>query len=293
LISLFGEDPVIMAASGVLLSHVALLVALYLVFKLTELEWGNEYAQTAVWLLAFSPAAPYFGAVYTESLFMALLAATFLAARKQLWLLGGLWGAVAALLRNSGFLIAGALLFEAWGHRKDDKTTSKWLCWSLPLVIFIAVQASFWLKFGDPLAGVTSQEYFHRQPAWPWKPLFGDLYTLIAGDYGLGFFLVAAVGLFFTLAGLLSPLLLRVKIRPGYILLIFAITLMNLVYARQLAPHTITATRYLGSLFPVAQIAALFYIKTNSPRLRMLMVAVLVFHFIIFSYMFGLKSFLG
>lgn len=294
LISLAGTNPVHMATLGVLISHLALLVALWLLFQLTKHEWGEGHAHTTVWLLAFSPAAPFFGAAYTESLFLALTAGTFLSVRQQRWWLAGGLGMLAALLRNPGFLIAAALAWEAWDQHRQYHS-GQWAAWMLPLGGFLAVQAWFWLNFGGPLAGISSQEFYHRHLAWPWQPLIGDLSALLSGRRSLIFNLTAGAGLIASAAGLYLATTGWRNFKISYLLLIGGITLMNLCMMRQLPPHTISAVRYMGGLFPVAQICAWYLIEKLAgwPKTRMLLVGLQLYLFIVFSYLFGLKQFLG
>ncbi len=91
--------------AGLLVSLVSLLAALEIVRRLTELELGSEAAGATVLLIAFSPMAVFFSAVYTESLFLALSAGMFLAARRERWLLAGVLGALAAATRVTGVLL--------------------------------------------------------------------------------------------------------------------------------------------------------------------------------------------
>lgn len=294
LLGLAGDDPVRMALFGVGLSHGALLGALWLVFHLTELEWGEKHAHLTVWLLAFTPAAAFFGAVYTESLFLALLAATFLAVRQQRWWWAGLFGMLAALLRNPGVLIACALLLEAWEQRAESRS-GQWVAWFFPLGAFLVVQTWFWRTFDGPMAGIASQAYFHRQPAWPWSPLIGDIQALLTPGHGLAFSLLAATALTASIAGLVLPVCGRRRFRCSYLLLIGGITLMNLGLMRQIPPHTAAAVRYMGGLFPVSQILAWYLLERLGrwPRARMLVVGGQLYLFAVFSYLFGLKQFLG
>ncbi len=91
--------------AGVLVSLASLLAGLEIVRRLTELELGREAAGATVVLLAFTPMAVFFSAVYTESLFLALSAGMFLAARRERWLLAGILGGLAALTRVTGVLL--------------------------------------------------------------------------------------------------------------------------------------------------------------------------------------------
>ncbi|MGP0051206.1 MAG: hypothetical protein ACLPZR_20495 [Solirubrobacteraceae bacterium] len=73
-------------------------------------ELGARAARGAVLVIAFWPAAYFFSAPYSESLFLAISAGTFLAARQARWLLAGLLGAAAAATRNTGILLVLPLL---------------------------------------------------------------------------------------------------------------------------------------------------------------------------------------
>lgn len=296
LLSLAGSDPVRLALWGTSLSLLSLWAALWLVFRLTELEWGATKAHATIWLMAYTPAAPFFGAVYTESLFLALLAATFLAIRHKRWWIAGLLGALAALLRNPGFLIAGALLIEAWGARREPRESSlKWLVWTLPLGAFLSVQLYFAYRFGSPLAGVSSQSFYHRAIDWPWNGLINDFKILVTNERGLIFNLVTGTSLFASLTGLYLALFTWGRFKGGYLLLIGGITLMNLCMLRQLPPQTISATRYMGGLFPFSQVLAWYLVERlgSWPRARMCLVGLQFYLFLMFSYMFGFKQFLG
>jgi hypothetical protein len=107
--------------AGLLVSLVSLLAALEIVRRLTELELGIEAAGAAVLLLAFSPMAVFFSAVYTESLFLALSAGMFLAARRERWWLAGVLGGLSAATRVTGVLlvIPFALLFFEQRRRAE------------------------------------------------------------------------------------------------------------------------------------------------------------------------------
>jgi Mannosyltransferase (PIG-V) len=108
------------AVAGVLISLVALFVGLEIIRRLTELELGQRVAGTTVKLIAFGPLALFMSAVYTESLFVALSAGTFYAARRGKWWLAGLLGGLAALSRVGGpVLLAPVLLLFFYGPRTD------------------------------------------------------------------------------------------------------------------------------------------------------------------------------
>src|SRR6185503_12430190 len=98
-------------------SHGALLVAAYLVslaaflgaltllYRLTELELGRRLARPTLLLLAVFPAAVFFGAPYSESLFLLLAVGAFYAARTGRWAWAGACAGLASATRSAGLLL--------------------------------------------------------------------------------------------------------------------------------------------------------------------------------------------
>jgi hypothetical protein len=106
------------ALAGIAISAAALFAGLVIVHRLTALELGERSAGAAVNLLAFTPMAIFFSAVYTESLFLALSAGTFYAARRERWWAAGLLGALAAMTRATGVvLVLPVLILFFYGPR--------------------------------------------------------------------------------------------------------------------------------------------------------------------------------
>lgn len=105
---------------GILLSLGCFLGALALLHRLASIELGERDARGTVLLVAFFPAALFFSAVYSESLFLLLSVGAVLAARQGRWAWAGALAALAALTRNSGvlLLVPLALLF-LYGPRAD------------------------------------------------------------------------------------------------------------------------------------------------------------------------------
>ena len=106
--------------AGVLISLVCFAVALFLLYQLVLLDASRQIAETTVLLVAFSPMAFYFSAIYTESLFLMLSVGCILAARRGRWWVAGVLGGIAAASRNGGVLLVVpvALLF-LYGPRAD------------------------------------------------------------------------------------------------------------------------------------------------------------------------------
>jgi hypothetical protein len=106
--------------AGVVVSLACFAIGLVVLHRLATLELGEENANVCVTLLAFSPMAFFFSAVYTESLFLALSVGCIYLARRGRWWAAGLLGALAAASRNTGMLLAVPLvLLYFYGPRED------------------------------------------------------------------------------------------------------------------------------------------------------------------------------
>jgi Mannosyltransferase (PIG-V) len=127
--SWLGSPPLL---AGVLVSTLALALALYGIHRLTTLEFARarlaaggspsagEVARLAVLLTAFAPMAFFLSAVYAESLFLALSVGVFWSARHGRWALAGALGALAAATRSAGVvLLVPALILYLYGPRED------------------------------------------------------------------------------------------------------------------------------------------------------------------------------
>jgi hypothetical protein len=148
-----GVPPVL---AGVLLSLLALALALYGIHRLTTLELARaggliglgraggaqegghvtgerpiegtastgrgdgEVARLAVMVMAFAPMAFFFSAVYSESLYLALSVGVFWCARQGRWAWVGVLGALAAATRSAGVvLLLPAAMLYLYGPRED------------------------------------------------------------------------------------------------------------------------------------------------------------------------------
>jgi hypothetical protein len=106
--------------AGIVISLICFAIAMVLLYKLVELELGEQVARATVMLMAFCPMAFYFSAVYSESMFLALSLGCIYSARHGKWLLAGVLGALAAATRNSGvMLIVPMVLLYLYGPRTD------------------------------------------------------------------------------------------------------------------------------------------------------------------------------
>jgi len=211
--------------SALIVSNAALVAAVAGLLALVRLDYDRATASRAVWYLLVFPTSLFLSAAYAESLFLALSIGAVLACRRERWLLAGGLGALAALTRPFGFLVALPLVVEAivqWrsGHRS----------WR-PFVAVPTVMAGIglwagilWWHFRDPLAFLHAESNWGRHLALPWKA-FVDFFTtplsVNSGTHSVVDFVFAAATVGLAIA---SWKLLR----PSYALYLTALVLVPL-----------------------------------------------------------------
>jgi Gpi18-like mannosyltransferase len=104
--------------AGILLNRLLLLPTVVIFTQLVREEAGERAAASAPLFFLLVPAAVFFLAVYTETLFLLACLGCFLALRHERWLLAGLCCAVATTTRLPGVVLLGAVLVEGLAHRK-------------------------------------------------------------------------------------------------------------------------------------------------------------------------------
>jgi Mannosyltransferase (PIG-V) len=195
-IATLGVPPVV---AGVLLSTVALALALYGIHRLTALEAGRliggrvraavtareagavardrEIARLAVLVTALAPMAFFFSAVYSESLYLALSVGVFWCARQGRWAWVGVLGALAGATRSAGLvLVVPVAILYLYGPREDRAPDFPPRRWRIAGIRYRVRGEALWL-FALPLglvaylvylalAGGSASEPFHAQQVW-------------------------------------------------------------------------------------------------------------------------------
>ena len=113
----FGASEGALLVAAYAVSLAAFLAALVLLYRLTELELGRRLARPTLLLLAVFPAALYFGAPYSESLFLLLAVGAFYAARTGSWAWAGACAGLASATRSAGLLLLIPLAMLWWSSR--------------------------------------------------------------------------------------------------------------------------------------------------------------------------------
>jgi len=175
------------ALSGVLVSLVATLFALYFLYRIAEKYWDLKVARTAVLTFAFFPTAFFLNAVYTEALFVALSAGAVWAAyvRRDL-LLAGVLGALAAATRNYGLLLLIPLGYEWLFNREEFGWGGLWKIAVVPTGL-VGYMIFLQGRFEDPLSFYYQQGSMWRRALTAWPRTMENAWVT-AGE-GLHYFL--------------------------------------------------------------------------------------------------------
>lgn len=106
--------------SGILISNIAFLLALFGLYKLIKLDYSEKIAIGAIGLMLVFPSSFYFGAVYTESLFLMLVVWTFYLFRTKKYIFGFIAGSLSSLTRVIGLIPVGVLGYMGYSKYKWD-----------------------------------------------------------------------------------------------------------------------------------------------------------------------------
>ena len=152
---MFGRAPGDLYLGGILVSWLAFVAAMVILYRLAALDLPRRRAERAVLLTAIFPFSFFFGAVYTESTFLLFTLLAFYGFRTRRWALGGIAGAIATGTRVTGIMMWPALAWIAW--RSAAPTKPDRLAASAALVVatlgFAGYCAYIYSLTGQPLHG--------------------------------------------------------------------------------------------------------------------------------------------
>ena len=276
---LFGNNGYI--AIGMILSNLALLGALFVLYQIATDMLGEQIGRRTLLYLCLFPTAFFFFAAYNESLFLFLTVSSFLAMRRQKWWLASILGLFAALTRAAGVLLVIPFLYEVWISRDSFTTRNQnashkilsTISRVLPLLI-IPLGTLFycfycWKLFQNPLAFAAVQSHWDRHTTWPWVGIFSALREL---------FLIQPFGSFFEvhllldLAATISFIALAIlgwrKLRMSYNIRIVLLLFFMLI-TPAIAQHDVLVSnqRFVLEMFPAFITLAMLGVKY--PRLHL------------------------
>ena len=235
------------ALAGLVISNVALFLALLYLSKLVARDLTLSVAQRSVLYMAVFPTTLFLSSVYAESLFLLLAVASLYHARKGEWYLAGGAAFLAALTRPFGLLLIVPLAVELLRQRASPRA---WPSLVLPPAGLIIFFGYLWWLFGDPLAYFEAGEQgWDRGLNPPWE-------TLAAYAEG-------PLQLFdwpYAWVDLLSMAVMLVLVRIGWRLLptsYSAYATVALVFALSAGEAWFSASRHALAIFPVMVVLAL------------------------------------
>ena len=166
--------------AGIVISLAAALTAFHLLYRLTETRLGAEGARRTVLYLAVFPMALFLGAVYSESMFLALAIGAFLLGERRHWLGAGVATGLAMLTRIAGVALLPALVVMAW--RQPERWRALLRLCVAPL-IFATYPLYLGIDQGDAFAFTRSQGFWNRHLSYagPFGGIWDGLRSAWAG----------------------------------------------------------------------------------------------------------------
>ena len=165
------------------LSVLYALLAVFVLYELVRIDYDEKISKNIVLVFLLFPSTYFLITGYPESLFVLLTLLSFYFARKNKWLLTGIFGALLALTKPYGFLIIATLLWEylvsnniSTNWRINDYMSAfrkpTWLPTLLPLVSVAGYMLFNYLKFGTALAFLEAEKTWGRSLDNPITALF-------------------------------------------------------------------------------------------------------------------------
>lgn len=232
--------------AALLLSNLCTIGYLVMLFLLAEQEVGSAAARRVQVYALVYPWGFFLLAGYSESLFLLLATLTFwLALRGRGWA-AGLCGALAALTRLQGAMLALPLLLLAWHRHRRQPRELFLLVWAfLPILASVAFLVGRAQAGVEPIA-VTYATQWRLISAPPWVGMAANLRNMLAGVAHPTDYLDFAMAWLVIVLGMLAWR----GLPSAYASYITVAVLFNISHVR--IPHPMCSVgRYTVGLFPV------------------------------------------
>jgi hypothetical protein len=198
---LCGNSKTAYVIGATVVSLALFLIALAYLYRLGRESLTDDQAAVALWLLAAYPFALFYGAIYSESLYLAGVAGAFYHFRQHQFVRAASWGWIVGLTRPNGFLICvplAIMALEQWRPwhrgmppqpaRLEPRSTPRDTPWNtlkrasvlaMPAVGVLTYSVFVWGLTGKPLAWLAGHAAWGRH----YEGLPG-LTRLVADRYG-------------------------------------------------------------------------------------------------------------
>ena len=242
-----------------LVSNLALVAGLTVLYRLTALEFSDSFARRTVLYLAVFPTSLFLFAPYTESLFLALSVGCLYAARRSSWLLAGYLGAMASLTRSTGLLLVLPLAVEALLQLRSSRAPRRRRLLSLGAGLgasaAVAAGIGSYFLYWHRLAGDWRRPLdvqgsnWSREKSWPWETIEAGFRegTRYFGAYAGGYH---TVDLVLVAVALVAGVWILLRVRLTYSLYYWAALLFPMTLAFGGRPF-LSMPRFLVVMVPL------------------------------------------
>jgi hypothetical protein len=254
--------------AGMLIAWVSFLAACCVLYRITLERFGQATAYGAVLLLATFPFSLYYGAAYTESLFLLLALLAFYAIERQRWGLAASMALIAGATRPTGVFV-GVCVIAAyaldWYQTKHPlRRDVAWLA-LVPLGT-LAYLVYNYFQWGDFFAPMHVSDAAWRRGGLRWEGLSQGIYLLTHPDAWLNgtdykpllFGLYSVLALLFLIS---LPFIWR-KLGPIYTLYAVLAILVPIITDDVM----VSVGRYLSVVFPTFIVLAHALRERPAPR---------------------------
>ena len=232
--------------SAFIVSTLASLVTAIVLQRLVELDYSKELAQRAVWFLFIFPTSYFLHIGYTESLFLMLALGAVFAARKQRWLLAGVFGALTCLTRANGLVLLPVLVVEA-GHQywTTRRWHWQWLCIGLVGLGFGGYLLLNKHVTGDPFAFTSlMRQFFSKSLSSPLTGIDNALGSMSRDPSEAE--MIGMQEVLFIALGFVCTIVSWIKLRPAYSVWMTGNWLLFVCVS-----FVLSVPRYTLTMFPV------------------------------------------
>ena len=166
--------------AGLLISNIFFVIFLHVFYNLTAKLHNKKTALTATVTLMTFPTAFFAAALYSEGLFLLIIALFFTQLQEKKYLKAALLVGLASLTRLVGIALSLSVALEfaketSWNFKK---ISNKLLIIFVSLVPFLAYCAYLFNKFKDPFYFLTVQSTWHRQLTNPAQTVYEYISTV-------------------------------------------------------------------------------------------------------------------
>ncbi len=188
---LAGNGTAAYVVGGTVTSLLLFVCALSYVYRIARHDLDDDQASAALWLLAAYPFSLFYGAIYTESLFLLGAAGAFYHFGRCELGRAACWALLVGLTRPNGFLLSVPLAIAAIG-RRAERSREGTVCGvsaaagavvAMPVIGAAIYSAFIWSLTGNPLAWAAGHAAWGRH--------YQGLSHLVATRYGF----IASAGL--------------------------------------------------------------------------------------------------